>query len=58
MKNGTALLQNYFASIHVRGDTKSCLLLGACAGVVVVAVIAAYPGKPIDYGGAGEWLFC
>lgn len=57
IEHGVSLLQSYLSSVNVRGDTKASLLLGLCAGMVVVGVMAAYPGKPIDYSGAGECLW-
>ncbi len=54
MERGAASLRSYLSSIEIREDTKLSLLLGAMAGFAIVAAIAAYPGKPIDYTGAGE----
>lgn len=48
------LVKDHIASLEFRGDTKASLLLGVCVGLVVVSIIAAYPGKPIDYSGVGE----
>lgn len=48
------LIKDYIASLELRGDTKASLLLGGCVGLVVVSMMAAYPGKPIDYSGVGE----
>lgn len=54
MEQGMALVKDHFASLEIRGDTKASLLIGVCVGLAVVSIMAAYPGKPIDYSGVGE----
>lgn len=54
MEQGVTLVKDHIASLEFRGDTKASLLIGVCVGLVVVSIIAAYPGKPIDYSGVGE----
>lgn len=54
IEHGATVLQSYVSSLQVRTDTKFSLLLGILLGLSVVAAIAAYPGKPIDYTGVGE----
>lgn len=54
VEHGGALLQGYLSSLQLRDDTKLSLLLGVLAGLAVVAALAAYPGKPIDYSGVGK----
>lgn len=54
VEHGAASLLGYLSSVEVRGDTKLSLGIGVLAGLAVVAAIAAYPGKPIDYTGVGE----
>lgn len=56
VERGAASLLAYLSSVEVRGDTKLSLGIGVMVGVAIVAAIAAYPGKPIDYTGAGEFL--
>eukprot|EP00904_Undaria_pinnatifida_P011518 jgi/Undpi1/7497/HiC_scaffold_22.g09970.m1 len=53
MEQGVTLVKDHIASLEFRGDTKASLLIGVCVGLVVVSIIAAYPGKPIDYSGVG-----
>ncbi|CAN0293505.1 unnamed protein product, partial [Ectocarpus sp. 12 AP-2014] len=53
IEHGATVLQSYVSSLQVRTDTKFSLLLGVLLGLSVVAAIAAYPGKPIDYTGVG-----
>ena len=57
VERGAASLLAYLSSVEVRGDTKLSLGIGLLAGVAIVAAIAAYPGKPIDYTGVGESLW-
>lgn len=54
IEHRATVLQSYISSLQVRTDTKLSLLLGALLGLSVVAAIAAFPGKPIDYTGVGE----
>lgn len=55
-ENKAASLLTYLSSVQVRGDTKLSLGIGMLAGLAIVAAMAAYPGKPIDYTGVGESL--
>lgn len=54
LEQGMALVKDHISSLEFRGDTKASLLLGVCLGLAVVSIMAAYPGKPIDYSGVGE----
>eukprot|EP00752_Nemacystus_decipiens_P002434 g2291.t1 len=53
VEHGAASLLAYLSSVQVRGDTKLSFGIGVLAGLAIVAAIAAFPGKPIDYSGVG-----